>query len=890
MNIRSIFAIIVLFVSTVCNSYCQEDKELQIDFIMGGGESTLLDDATWYFDMGDFEHALDLFQKLDKKYPGSNTYKYFLGRCYLEIPNLQEKAIENLEKAYSKEPDLNDILFYLGKAYKVNYKFNEAIGYFKLADGKKTSEDNRKLIPRMIEQCHNAKEILSDSLNFKVELTNIGAPINTEADEYVPLVPADESILIYTYKGKKSMGGLQNIYGEPDPDGAYYEDIYISSKLDNSWQEPNDLSSRINSKYHDASIALSPDGKTLFTYKDVKGGDIYISKNNKNVWYRPKPLLGDVNTKYYEGHASISLDGQSLYFISNRPGGFGGNDIYRAKLQEDDTWGEVINLGVTINSKYDEDAPFINTTGRLLYFSSKGHKNMGGYDIFYSSFEQNAWLTPINIGPPVNTTNDDNFYVISQNGERAYFSSLRKGGLGGQDIYFVEPGIIGDKPVQALLNGIIQKDGLPIEITIKVTNNLSNEIFGTYNSDSVTGKYLIAIPPGGKYRLDFVYSNSKTKDLDSNDIDIAHTEFIDLTNLKYFVEVNQDFNFNDDLSASNDLIQKQIDHKINKDGILTEDIVFLDTSEEGSDQIDTTAMQQNNLISMETDISDSLSISDTVEISLIEPGIESESESLSGKTQEADSEIEKEDKINSESKDKSISEKEFKNILFDFDNQSLRSESKKVLDDLLDYLQDNPNLQVEIAGHSDAIGTKTYNKELSGKRAKSAAKYLIGKGINPNRISVFAFGKEKPLSPNTNNDGSDNKTGRQNNRRVEFSTNGKFSGSAPGKLITMSTNSNNDKLLNNPSSNNNIFYKVQVAAYKYPENYNGKILQELGDLDHLVKDGITRFTLGRFTNLKEARKVKNLVIEKGVSDAFITAEVNGERKYLNEINKMSTAT
>ncbi len=970
MNMRLGCILILLLCLMMSNSFSQTEEGLQTDYIMGGGEALLLDDATWHFDLGNYMRALYLFESLDKKYPGSNSYKYYRGRCCIEIPNEQKKAIEFLEAAFSNDPNLDDILFYLGKAYKVTYFFNEAIGYFKLANEKKlTSEDNRNLIPNLIAQCNHAKELIADTSKIKLMLKNIGAPINTEEDEYVPLVPSDESMLIYTYKGKKSTGGLQNIYGEPDPDGAYYEDIYISSKNEGDWQKPTDLSTKTNSKYHDAAITISPSGKTLFMYKDTRGGDIYVTKKTKNTWSKPKALQGDVNTKHFEGHASISLDGKSLYFISNRPGGIGGTDIYKAILQGNGTWGEVVNLGPTINSVYDEDAPFIHVSNRLLYFSSKGHKNMGGYDIFYSTLEQDGWKAPVNLGPPVNTTNDDNFYVVSANGERAYFSSIREGGFGGQDIYIVEPGIIEEKPKLALLKGTTMKNGKPVEAQINVINIITNELFGSFQSDPESGKYIISVPSGANYKLDFKYTNIKTRDTTLYMEDIAHSEIIDLEDLKYFVEVEQDFELSDknnqDLDSINTL-QKQINQKEVEAAVEAKDIIFLKSltapreygvsiTEDGyyfhSEKIDLpesfayydsiefavaetltepeiipeadtisepmmdtiseaeadtiTAIVMDTISEVVPDtiteiVMDTISeaVPDTITETVIEtiseaepdPVIEKESEPEPVPVVETEPEpSQNPDNIEGEisldnTKPKLDSGNKFEDILFDFDKHNLRTKSRQELEKLHDFMQDNSNIKLEIAGHTDAIGTKKYNQKLSERRANAAASYLVEKGLPKNRLQLYAFGKEKPIAQNTNSDGSDNPTGRQKNRRVEFSTKGDFSSANPENLVSFSRILSSNKDESRYSSDGKTFYKVQIAAYKYPENYNGAKLEDLGELDNLFVDGITRFTIGRFSDIKEARKLKRIIVKRGVADAFITAEVDGDRKYLNELN------
>ena len=166
----------------------------------------------------------------------------------------------------------------------------------------------------------------------------------------------------------------------PAADGQYYEDVVVSYKKDGKWSDPESIADNINTNGHDASIAISIDGQRLFIYKQTSkdGGDVYSSDLNGDNWSKPERLEGDVNTKEWEGSATLASDGKTLYFSSDRVGGFGGRDIYSAKLQSDDSWGEVKNLGPVINTRFDDDAPFIHADRRTLYYSSKGHNSMVG--------------------------------------------------------------------------------------------------------------------------------------------------------------------------------------------------------------------------------------------------------------------------------------------------------------------------------------------------------------------------------------------------------------------------------------------------------------------------------------------------------------------------------
>ncbi|MCB0381723.1 MAG: PD40 domain-containing protein, partial [Flavobacteriales bacterium] len=170
-----------------------------------------------------------------------------------------------------------------------------------------------------------------------------------------------------------------------------------------------------------------------------------------------------INSKNQETSACFSPDGNTIYFVSNRPDGIGGKDIYKSTKNKDGKWGEAENLGRTINTIDDEDAVFLHADGKTLYFSSKGHKTMGGYDIFKSTYEKGKWSTPENIGYPINTADDDVCFVLTASGEYGYYTSAKLDGKGKRDIYRVSFIDELNKPKLTLLKGVItdKKTGEP---------------------------------------------------------------------------------------------------------------------------------------------------------------------------------------------------------------------------------------------------------------------------------------------------------------------------------------------------------------------------------------------------------------------------------------------
>lgn len=526
-------------------------------------EKDLLQKAeSYYYDeeLQNIPKALEFFQELAKNKPEDPYYRLMEGICYTHFRNKKELALSKLLEVKQKNPSFNEVNYYLARAYAVNKEFDKAIETYEVyMSSQEVAEEQKAKARQNIIYCQNAKKFTSDSL--VVDIINIGSPINTEHSEYVPVITSDETVLIFTYRGDRSKGGLMDKTGKPDPRGEYYEDIMVSYKVGNTWLEPESIGDNINTNGHDASIALSVDGQQLFIYKSNKtdNGDIYLSKLEGDSWSKPEKLQGEVNTTAWEGSASLSSDGKKLYFSSNREGGFGGRDLYVADLKPDGSWGNVKNLGPVINTKYDDDAPFIHPDRRTMYYSSKGHNSMGGYDIFYTYLNDDGWDEPANIGYPVNTIDDDRYYVLSADAKTGYYSTAGRSENGTHDIYTVSPGHFGKRPILALVVGVVNADGKPADADITVTNDKTGELEGKFKSNSSSGKYMLALTPGNKYKIAIEVEGYDTK-----------IDYIDVQSLETYVQVEHDFNLGgkqvveEVASSKEDILQSKIDNQIEK--------------------------------------------------------------------------------------------------------------------------------------------------------------------------------------------------------------------------------------------------------------------------------------------------------------------------------------
>lgn len=474
----------------------------------------------------DYEKALPVLLTLDSLKPLNGEVNYLIGICYLQKENKKD-ALQYLEKALSLNYLSPKLDYNLGKLYHSNHQFDKAISLlenFKTNFKPKSELEKKKIkeVNRLIEMSKNGIELLRNPLD--VQITNLGEGINTIFPEYVPLISADESMLIFTSRRADSVVAK----GKNLPN----EDIFISFKDSTGrWKKAEKISKEINTEGHEASIALSPEGTQLYLYKDFSNGDIYISDYKEGKWTSPVRLNSNINTLSWEPSASISPDQKKLYFVSSRPGGYGGTDLYLSTKQTNGDWGPAINLGPQVNTPFDEDAPFIHMDGKTLYFSSEGHNSMGGYDIFTTIYDEETkkWAVPINIGYPINTAGDDDYFVWSPDGKRGYFSSEREDSYGKKDIYMVSRK---ETNVDLIfLKGKVFAKGShkPVEAKIVVTDNSSGKTICTFTTNNLTSTYSVFLTPGKNYGI-----SVEAKGF------LPYSENIDIPNQNNFLELNKD--------------------------------------------------------------------------------------------------------------------------------------------------------------------------------------------------------------------------------------------------------------------------------------------------------------------------------------------------------------
>jgi tetratricopeptide (TPR) repeat protein len=469
-------------------------------------ELASLSKAQAMFEEENFVMALPLYERIMQNHPKETYLKYVTGICGLYRSDYHERSLELLQQVYEKNKKAADIEYDLARAYHYNYKFDEALALLdKYLRRKNTTPDKKKAAEQLVSYCNNAKILVASPVDAQIE--NIGEIVNTVNSEYVPVISSDEQVMIYTYRGDESTGGKQNAFNQPDEFGIYYEDVFITHKEGDKWATAGSIGANINTNAHDAAIGISNDGQKLFIFRDngYDGGDIYMSVLDGSSWSAPEKLRGDVNTSAWEGSASLSADEKTLYFSSEWPGGYGGKDLYMASLMPDGSWGKIKNLGATVNTASDDDAPFIHPDGVTMLYSSKGLNSMGGYDIFRTELspKDSTWSTPVNMGYPINTPDEDIYFVLAANGTRGYYASGKSGGFGLQDIYSVDVSKVVKAPPVFMLNGITTMDEKPVAAQIKIEVADKNSVYRDFASNSATGSYLVNLPPGANYTVTY---------------------------------------------------------------------------------------------------------------------------------------------------------------------------------------------------------------------------------------------------------------------------------------------------------------------------------------------------------------------------------------------------
>lgn len=757
------------------------DQEIT-DLINNADEKKLVIENSRLMKEGFFYQAEMIADKLLTLQPESPNYNYRKGFLVLEIRRDFMQAIPYLSKAIQDtKPHFDetnpeeqsapaDAFYHLAVCYQLKGDLDKAIENYNLFISKtfQRSETVEKAELR-IKQCQNAKTLMNSPVN--AQLINLGKSVNSSYPDYSPVISLDGTALYFTSRrpwDNKSTEGYRN-----PTINQYPEDVYVSyMDFDSTWTEAVRLDFCIP-KRNEATIAVSSDERRILLYEDSTGsGDIYYSDFYSQKFNEIKFLdIKDLNSPYWETHCVITPDKNKIYFSSDRPGGFGGRDLYVMNRINDTSWSKPMNLGAAINTKNDEDAPFVSIDNSKLYFASNGDKSMGGFDIFVAELNTDGtWTEGKNLGYPFNSTNDDIYYTTTIDGLRGYLTSFRGDGAGEKDIYEVHNDFLGVKAL-AVLKGIIRtRDGSPLPDDLAISMQLqckdcdANEPIRTLYPRLRDGVFISDLKPCKTYALTYFNANEKTI--------MYEDEFKTECNIE-FQEIHKEMVLDTDKKIMYPLRHYALDGSVVDDKTnqpIRNALVQVKDLQTGK-IIETTQTGIDGTFKLH--LLDSLQTGDLVNIEL----------TISKDTYLTQSFLFKEDlqereninlnyRLNQTEVGMDIANAfGIKNIYFDFDKATIRPDAKVELDKIVKIMNDNPSLEIEFGSHTDCRGSASYNKQLSERRAKASAAYIKARISNPNRIHGKGYG-ETQLTNDCACEGEEKSDctvqEHQANRRTEF--------------------------------------------------------------------------------------------------------------------------
>ncbi len=723
-----------------------------------GSDDALIDRAHKFFELAkNYEAALPLYQQAVDNGVMEPLVHYRLGVCYAYAPSLnqQYKGISYLEYAFSKKegsqiPD--EIHYFLGQLYHKDINIQQAILHYEKykktlkSDQKKELQDTN----RQLEICKNALFLMNEKKGIVINSFN---DINSENIEYNPLVTADESMLAFTAVREEN--------------GKLVEKIYTANRSKNGkWSQPEVIDIKTKSNVGTAGISSDGQEMLIFVGGENNSGSIYTIQKTAGGWSAPVTLGNNVNSRYLETTASVTPNGKTIYFASNRPDGYGGMDIYKCDKNPDGSWGKPQNLGPMINTPFNEDAPFIHPDSKTLFFTSNGHNTMGGTDIFKSYHMAGEWKKPENLGYPINTPTNDNYFTLTANGKTGYFSSERKGGKGGQDIYFFEmPDHEANIPLTLIKGRILAGEEEPkaVPTTIKVVDvDAHQKIDYVYNPNKETGNYLIILSPGKNYDL-IIESEGY----------LPYTVNVHIPNQTYFYQLYQEIVLKPikqfDVIVGQEVTVRNAFYDTGKKTETTvrqaneamlvqnDSIDLFDMMESIIAATDTTAfnylldlmyktspIDEVDFNNLKNDKVEAAAVSyfydETGEDDLIAKKVGNETVYTLPTfyvTEEAVKQKNK--KLTTSNYDKSLLNQLHK-VYFAVGESKMNTAYQEELNTVLEALKKHPEIGIEISGYASPEGNEETNRKLSNERAIEVLNYFNQRGIVRRRIKARGYG------------------------------------------------------------------------------------------------------------------------------------------------------
>lgn len=717
------------------------------------------------FDEMLYEEALYNYETAFDQNPNDPNIARRIAKVYRRI------GLANLSAEWFKKTidlgstDANDLLYY-AEALKALSQYDEAVNWYKKF-AEKTPSDRR------------AQSHIRDELYFK----DLYADTAKYESRKLKINNSDPVIGVSPYqKGKLLISAVnleQKVIDTTKLDMTSYLDIYqVNQETNFELTKPIKLGANVNTRYHDGPVSFSSWDNTLYiTRNNVKKNKavidktgsvntkIYQSKLTNNAWSPASelPFNGD---DYSNAHPTVSNDGQLLFFMSNRPGGFGGTDIYVCK-RKGDSWDAPENLGASINTEGNEMFPFISNIG-TLYFASDGHAGLGGLDIFFSEENKGKWMPPLNMGAPINGPADDFSLYYDDTADRGYFCSNRAG-RGNDDIYFFQFKTL----KEMILAGNIRLNDPDVSLegeNVRIEAINRGDISERKLDDK--GAFQYVAQPGDKVEVrltDTKYVVDEGPVFIYQVPDIITDPYVNIG--KKEVQLKYPLNFKGKLSDFDSPNLKSGTTKLNSNSISQETLsakneTAVQKQKENSEKFEELVKSGDELAASEkheeaiTKYKDALLIYPTKEY--VKKKVKDQErlfEQKNGKKPRTEY-----DKATSIIDLESL---KIDNVLFDYNKALIRENDKATLDKIAEIMKNDGGLKVLVKAFCDSRGSVTYNQQLSMNRAMAVQGYLMRKGVARDRIQTEWFGESMPL--NTCGDGVPcSEQDYEINRRAEF--------------------------------------------------------------------------------------------------------------------------
>ncbi|MBQ2076741.1 MAG: PD40 domain-containing protein [Bacteroidales bacterium] len=722
-------------------------------------------DACSYMYEDNYSVALDYWKKAEDKDPENPNVWYNMGVCLKNSSKDRELAVEYLTKAldftnpnyvrsdHTERTVPIDCYLELGIALRMVGKYDESTEMLNRAKEVAATNGRADLTEKTADELaitENAQKIKTQKSCGRIELYNLGSVINSEYSDHSPIITCDGQTLYFTSKRPNILNSEED------------EKIYVAHKKDNGeWSSPEMLPAPINTKGKNESVvSVSSDGNQLYFFRSgsaLQGGLFVSEKTDNGAWGKPKQLNSDINTKYRESHVAIAPDGNSMYFTSDRPGGFGGLDIYVIKKLPNGKWSEPQLLPAEVNTPKDEEYPFVHPNGSTLYFNSKGHENSGGYDVFFSKInDDGSYSKAENMCSPINTHDNDICYSLSCDGKTAYIAAIREDTKGEYDIYVINDVTTEENLIVYTGKVRYADNAIPKGVSVWVKDKTTGEDLGSYDVDE-NGEYLCYLQPKDDYTLTFskdgetLQENSKTPTKEDEEsfkrvgAPVALDDVVlPLLNKEADVAVAEGGLTNHGAEALDDVLKTVKDMK-------DESREMVVNIEHNENEIPRDSKQMKSVLDY---------LSGTVNSSDITYNNKpSDKNVYNVKVSYGDMAG---NDLYGGQKNNLSDTVEICNIYFDFDKSDITDKYKETLDKLSEYMKDNPGCKIEIGGHTDNVGSDEYNMLLSGRRARAVKDYLVAKGVKQDKVIEKKYGEGSPIASNNTS------STRKYNRRVAF--------------------------------------------------------------------------------------------------------------------------